>query len=74
MNRLRDTNAQDLPLRKGRFAQRDGEWFLTTREEIELGPFESHAEASMCLDEYLSFVNCADQIELEQFYKIFAAA
>jgi hypothetical protein len=74
MNKFREGEAQDLPLRKGRFAQRDGEWFLTTRENIELGPFESHAEASMCLDEYLSFVNGADPIELEQFYKIFAAA
>jgi hypothetical protein len=74
MKQFRENTSQEIPFRKGRFVQRDGEWFLTTRENIELGPFESHAEAAVCLDEYLSFVDGADPIELEQFYKIFAAA
>lgn len=63
--------------RSGRFYQKNGkEWYLQTREGIELGPFQSHAEAAVCLNDYLEFINdkTTDENDLKQFYKIFAAA
>ncbi|NRA41154.1 MAG: hypothetical protein HRU21_02470 [Pseudomonadales bacterium] len=61
-------------MRRSRFSQRQGEWFLMTSEGVELGPFESHAEAAMCLNDYLEFVEGADAIDVQQFYKIYAVA
>ena len=61
-------------MRSSRFTQRAGEWFLQTREGIELGPFESHAEAAVCLDDYVNFVEGSSEADKEQFFKIFAAA
>jgi hypothetical protein len=61
-------------MRSSRFTQRSGEWFLQTREGIELGPFESHAEAAVCLDDYVNFVEGSSEADKEQFFKIFAAA
>lgn len=74
MQTYRESTAQEILFRKGRFSQRGGEWFLTTRENTELGPFESHAAAAVYLDEYLLIVDGADNVELKQFCKIFAAA
>ena len=70
----REDEPQEIPNRSGRFYQKDGDWYLQTREGIELGPFESHAEASVCLDDYLEFIGSADRTDLEQFFKIYAAA
>lgn len=67
-------SSQNYQLRSGRFQYREGEWYLQTREGIELGPFESHAEASTCLDDYLSFVDGASAADLQQFFKLYAAA
>ena len=75
MNNYRNNEAAAINgMRRSRFTQRDGEWYLMTREGIELGPFESHAEAAMCLDAYLEFVDGASAADMEQFYKIYAAA
>lgn len=74
MPTLRKDSTQNYQLRSGRFQFREGEWFLQTREGIELGPFESHAEASTCLNDYLSFVDNASSADLQQFFKIYAAA
>lgn len=76
MSNYRERDHQEYQKRSGRFFQRDGEWFLQTREDIELGPFESHAEAAVCLNEYLDFVNDrkANKVELQQFVKAHAAA
>lgn len=59
--------------RSTRFEYREGEWFFQTREGMELGPFESHAEASMSLNEYLDFIGSGDSESLEDLYKKHAA-
>ena len=74
MTTYRNNEAIEIGMRSGRFTQRDGEWFLQTREGIELGPFESHAEAAVCLDDYVDFVEGSSEEDKEQFFKIFAAA
>ncbi len=75
MSQYREGEEQQIENRSGRFYQKGtSDWFLQTREGIELGPFESHAEASVCLNDYLDFVDEADSTCMEQFYKIYAAA
>ena len=74
LNNYREDDAQNIPNRSGRFYQKNNEWYLQTREGIELGPFESHAEAAVCLDDYLEFVGSASSSDLQQFFKIYAAA
>ena len=74
MTTYRNDEKIETGMRSSRFIQRAGEWYLNTREGIELGPFESHAEAAVCLDDYLSFVEGASESDMEQFYKIYAAA
>ncbi len=74
MASYRNNQEVDTGYRSSRFTQRDGEWFLQTREGIELGPFESHAEAAVCLDDYVEFVEGSSEADKEQFFKIFAAA
>lgn len=59
--------------RSTRFEYRAGEWFLQTREGVELGPFENHAEASTSLNLYLDFVGSGDTSALEDLYKRHAA-
>jgi len=73
MNNYRDNQETPTGMRSSRFTQRDGEWFLQTREGIELGPFESHAEAAMCLNEYIEFVEGASSEEVEAFFSRHAA-
>ena len=59
--------------RSTRFEYREGEWYLQTREGIELGPFESHAEASVSLNDYLDFVSSGNTQALQDLYKKSAA-
>lgn len=74
MSNIRQNGQAPEGMRSSRFTQRGGEWFLQTREGIELGPFESHAEAAVCLDDYVNFVEGSSEADKEQFFKIFAAA
>ncbi|NRB39333.1 MAG: hypothetical protein HRU20_12835 [Pseudomonadales bacterium] len=59
--------------RSTRFEYREGEWYLQTREGIELGPYESHAEASVSLNDYLDFVGSGNTKALEELCKRKAA-
>ena len=77
MSNYREREDQEFKNRSGRFFQKEGaEWYLQTREGIELGPFESHAEAAVCLDDYLDFVGDrkANKHDLKEFYKLHSAA
>lgn len=59
--------------RSTRFEYRASEWYLQTREGIELGPFESHAEASTSLNLFLGFVGSGNTVALEDLCKKHAA-
>ena len=74
MNSYRQGEQGSNRLRSSRFIYKDGEWYARTRENIDLGPFESHAEAAVCLDQYLAFVQGASPEDKEQFFKMYAAA
>jgi hypothetical protein len=76
-NHRKEDSWQGYMKRSGRFYQKEGskEWYLQTREGLELGPFESHAEAAVCLNDYLDFVSDknTNEADIQQFLKIYAA-
>lgn len=45
MSRKEDGAADKLYFQMDRFVQQNGEWYYTTREGEERGPFESRADA-----------------------------
>ena len=53
MTRANDTNTQAIHFQTGRFVQQNGEWFYTTREKVERGPFVSKEKARDDLDAYI---------------------
>ena len=53
MTRTNDTNHQTIHFQTGRFVQQNGEWFYSTRENVERGPFISKEVAADDLDAYI---------------------
>lgn len=53
MTRTNDTNHQTIHFQTGRFVQQNGEWFYSTREVVERGPFISKEKAADDLDAYI---------------------
>lgn len=53
MIRITDTNDDISHFQTGRFIQQNSEWFYSTREDIERGPFISKEEASDDLEAYI---------------------
>ncbi len=53
MTRINDANDTTIHFQTGRFIQQNGEWFYTTREDVERGPFLSKEDASDDLKAYI---------------------
>lgn len=51
------------------FQNEQREWFFSTREGFQMGPFESILEAHEALGDYLSFIGAADASTLQKFYQ-----
>ena len=45
-----------LPTRSKRFFDRDGYWYYTTREGVDIGPFDSLIEAETGASEFIDFI------------------
>lgn len=60
MGRKMDSEDGKLFFHVDRFVQMNGQWFYTTREGDERGPFESKAEAE---DDLNAYVRHMDQME-----------
>ena len=57
MTRTTDTHNEKFYFQTGRFVQQNGEWFYTTREIEERGPFTDIEDAKEDLDVYISYQN-----------------
>jgi len=53
MARINDTNDEPVHFQTGRFIQQNGEWYYSTRENIERGPFLSKEDACDDLEAYI---------------------
>lgn len=49
-----------VPERTGRFLERDGYWYYTTREGVDIGPFDSRSDAETGVGEFIDFICAAD--------------
>lgn len=56
----RDGETGSVPVRHGRFLVRDAYWYYTTREGLEIGPFDSEEEAEAGVGEFIDFICEAD--------------
>ncbi len=54
MTRKTDRNHDSLHFQVGRFALQNGEWFYSTRERVERGPFTNKSDAQNDLATYIS--------------------
>lgn len=50
----------NIPERKARYVQKDGYWYYTTREGVDIGPFDSREDAETGVGEFIDFINASD--------------
>lgn len=62
-----------LPERNSRFFTRDGYWYYSTREGIDIGPFDTQAEAAQGVSAYIDFVLHAEPQVVEAI-KVYRSA
>lgn len=49
-----------VPSRSGRFLKKEGYWYYTTREGVDIGPFDSRDDAETGVSEFVNFI-CASE-------------
>lgn len=54
LNRSGETG--NIPERQDRFFQKDDYWYYTTREGVDIGPFDSFDEAVKSAEELIEFI------------------
>ena len=74
---MSDTNrageAGSVPNRHGRFLQKNSYWYYTTREGVDIGPFDSREEAEVGVGEFIDFI-CASEPKVLDVLKLYRAA
>lgn len=58
MNRLGEQG--ECPSRSSRFLKKEGYWYYTTREGVDIGPFDTKGEAEAGVSDFIDFVLHAD--------------
>jgi len=56
----RDGEQGAIPPRNGRFLKKDGYWYYSTREGVDIGPFDSMADAEKGVDEFVGYIHASD--------------
>ena len=56
----RTGEAGPIPERNGRFLKQNGYWYYSTREGVDIGPFDSREEAEIGVGEFIDFICAAD--------------
>ncbi|MDR7091299.1 MULTISPECIES: DUF6316 family protein [Cellvibrio] len=49
-----------VPSRHGRYLQKDGYWYYTTREGVDIGPFDSRDDAETGVGEFIDFIQASE--------------
>lgn len=63
MTRTNDIHNENFHFQTGRFVQQNGEWFYTTRENVERGPFISMEDARDDLTAYIYHCHNLDDLK-----------
>jgi hypothetical protein len=62
-----------IPNRSGRFIQKQDYWYYTTREGVDIGPFDTRDEAEVGVGEFIDFV-CAAEPKILEILERYRAA
>jgi hypothetical protein len=62
-----------VPNRHGRFLQKDSYWYYTTREGVDIGPFDNREDAEVGVGEFIDFI-CASEPKVADILKQYRAA
>lgn len=49
-----------VPARHGRYLQKDGYWYYSTREGVDIGPFDSREDAEIGVGEFIEFIQASE--------------
>lgn len=50
----------NVPERQGRYIQKDGYWYYTTREGVDIGPFDTRADTEVGVAEFIDFIHASE--------------
>ncbi len=62
-----------VPSRNGRFLQKDRYWYYSTREGVDIGPFDSRLDAEVGVGEFIDFI-CASEPKIADILRQYRAA
>jgi hypothetical protein len=62
-----------VPSRNGRFVQKDSYWYYSTREGVDIGPFDSRPDAEVGVGEFIDFI-CASEPKIADILRQYRAA
>ena len=62
-----------VPARSGRFLKKEGYWYYSTREGVDIGPFDSREDAEVGVGEFIDFI-CASEPQVLAALKQYRAA
>ena len=62
-----------VPVRNGRFLEKDGYWYYSTREGVDIGPFDCREDAEVGVGEFIDFI-CASEPKIADILKQYRAA
>jgi len=62
-----------VPERSERFLQKGGYWYYTTREGVDIGPFDSRADAEIGASDFIDFI-CASEPSVAETLKQYRVA
>ncbi len=63
----------NIPTRSGRFHQKAGYWYYSTREGVDIGPFDSRTDAEVGVGEFVDFI-CASEPKILAALRSYRAA
>jgi len=69
----REGEQGSVPERSGRFLKKHGYWYYSTREGVDIGPFDSRSEAEVGVGEFIDFICAAEPQVLEALKHHYAA-
>lgn len=50
----------DIPPRHGRLLQKEGYWYYSTREGVDIGPFDTRADAETGIAAFIDYIHESD--------------
>jgi hypothetical protein len=62
-----------VPDRNGRFLEKEGYWYYTTREAVDIGPFDNRKDAELGVSEFIAFI-CDSEPKMADILKLYRAA